>query len=368
MKKKWMAIALVMVLLTVQVINASEDISDTGSNQASGEVFDTGNNQASGEVSDTGNNQASGEVSDQTDSHGDGDYNKETDKKDEITDPEVLDRIRLKEMKVQGNRQVPQGYEDMISYAKNSQHMPVDVMVNGYYLRSEREALVINYRTYIPLRAILEAYCITDIRWMSDSYKVKVVSGDTEILFPINKNEIIVNDVSVEMDSPTLLIDGITMVPVRFVSEILGCDLEWDSTYYTVLINNDHLPLMESRIDKRNYSYEELQIFAKLVTKEAGSVSYETMHGVASVVMNQVAHPGLADNIYDVIYDVKGSVHFPPAHQAGFTSTIPYYDCVLAVKNVLRGENSVATCIYFNTSPFKGKTVYKQVDGVYFCY
>jgi len=285
-----------------------------------------------------------------------------------ITDPEVLDKIEQFKLRFSGTKEIPVETQQHLSEALSTQSMPVDVLINGSFLKTDVDALIINDRTYLPLRAVVEAFNFTDVQWNADAYKAVVKSGESELQFLINTPKVIVNDETLEMDSCSLIIEGRTMVPIRYISEWLGFTVEWDSTYYTVSLVNESYDVNPDYLGGRIYSVDEMKTFAKLVMKEAGSVSYETKHGVASVVMNQVEATYLEDTITGVIFAKSRLNHFPPAHKAGFYDTIPNGECVLAVKRVLRGENSIGPCIFFNTSPFKGKTVFKEIDGVYFCY
>jgi len=283
-------------------------------------------------------------------------------------DLEVLDRIRLYEMRFKGTREISEELMTSIKAGLASHNMPIDIVVNEKYLETDVDALVIDNRTYVPLRAIVEAFNFTDVTWNEDFYKATFKAGAKEVEFLINTPKVIVNGKELLMDTSSLIIDNRTMVPIRFISEFLGFNVKWDSVYYVVTLTHESYVVNEDKLDGRFYSVEELKTFSKLVYKEAGSVSYETKHGIASVVMNQVRNIYLENTINGVIFAESRSEHFPPAHKAGFQDTVPNKDSVLAVKKVLRGENSVGTCLYFNTSPFKGKTIFKVIDGVYFCY
>lgn len=291
----------------------------------------------------------------------------ETDEKEE-TDPEVLDRMRLYAERFRGSKEMSKELVAMINDSLQGNPMPIDIVINDRYLRSDVDALIIDNRTYVPFRAVVEAFNFTDVSWDGDLYKTSFLAGDQSIELLINTPSIVINGEEFQMDTPTIILEGRTMVPIRFISEVLGFQVEWDNIYYTVSLNHDTYEVNEDQLDGRFYSVEELKTFSKLVYKEAGSVSYETKHGVASVVMNQVRNAYLENTIHGVIYDESRLKHFPPAHAADFEETVPNRDSVLAVKKALRGENSAGACLYFNTSPFKGKTIFKVVDGVYFCY
>jgi len=47
------------------------------------------------------------------------------------------------------------------------------------------------------------------------------------MLFTLNKNNYLVNGVSKTMDVSPVSINGRTMLPMRFVTEKLGCEVEW---------------------------------------------------------------------------------------------------------------------------------------------
>ena len=287
---------------------------------------------------------------------------------DEEVDLEVLDRIREYEMRHVGTKEMSQELIASVTNGLAQDNMPIDIVVNNQYLQTDVDALIINNRTYVPFRAVVEAFNFTDVIWNEDLYKTSFKIEDTEIELLINTNEVIVNGEELLMDTPSIIIDGRTMVPIRFISEYLGFQVSWDPVYYIVELKHDTYEVNEEKLGTRFYSVDELKTFSKLIYKEAGSVSYETKHGVASVVMNQVRSEALENTLNGVIYDESRLEHFPPAHESDFLETVPNKDSVLAAKKTVRGENSVGDCIYFNTSPFQGKTIYKVVDGVYFCY
>jgi iron complex transport system substrate-binding protein len=75
----------------------------------------------------------------------------------------------------------------------------------------------------LPLRAIFEALGAT-VEW----------DGNTQIeamILLINhwQKSAYKNNVSVELDVPAKAVNGRILVPVRFVSEVLGAEVEWDT-------------------------------------------------------------------------------------------------------------------------------------------
>lgn len=57
-----------------------------------------------------------------------------------------------------------------------------------------------------------------------------------EIILEIGSKTAYVNDKPIELDVAPFIESGRTFVPVRFISEALGCDVEWDSLTESVII------------------------------------------------------------------------------------------------------------------------------------
>lgn len=253
----------------------------------------------------------------------------------------------------------------VLTEAGSKSDMPIDVVINDKFLASE--VRMHEGDIYVSLKALLGALNAGDVTFNSERYRAEAVGDQVEAFFPINRKDILWNGQILDMPGPTVVQDGVTWVPLRFVAELLGVSIHWDKTFYMVVLRSPNAVNTEY-LGQRSYTYNEVQVFSRLVMKEAGGESYEAMHGVASVVMNRVKSRTFDNTVYNTIYDTKGTVQFPPAHDDKFATTVPNFNSVRAVKKVLRGENSVGTSLYFNTRPFKGKSIYKVVDGVYFCY
>ena len=112
----------------------------------------------------------------------------------------------------------------------------VSVRVNNNFIYSDVAPLLINGRTYLPLRAILNAIGVSDknIIWWEISETVEVRHQDIHIFMPVDSDEVIVNDTVCYTDSPAFIKDERTFVPVRFLSETLNCKVDWDGINFIV--------------------------------------------------------------------------------------------------------------------------------------
>ena len=95
-----------------------------------------------------------------------------------------------------------------------------------------------NNRTLVPVRKVLEAIgCSVD--WEQRTRTVISKKGNLTVNIPVGFNEIVVNGVSVETDAPAVILDGRTYLPLRAVLEAYGYVVEWDAFSRTVYANDE---------------------------------------------------------------------------------------------------------------------------------
>ncbi|WP_242939389.1 copper amine oxidase N-terminal domain-containing protein [Tindallia magadiensis] len=99
--------------------------------------------------------------------------------------------------------------------------------------------VVINGRTLVPLGAIFEELQV-ELEWNSDTRTVFAATEDVEITLPIGQATAIVNGERISLEAPGTIVEGRTMVPVRFISESLGAEVEWIAESRTVVIEMIH--------------------------------------------------------------------------------------------------------------------------------
>jgi len=113
--------------------------------------------------------------------------------------------------------------------------------VNSISNTLDSPPIIKNNRTFLPIRAIIEALGGT-VGWdATEKRKVTVSLGSTTIELWIGKSIAKVNGVDIPIDSTNSkvvpeIINSRTMLPLRFVTENLGCDVQWDGTTQTITI------------------------------------------------------------------------------------------------------------------------------------
>ena len=108
-------------------------------------------------------------------------------------------------------------------------------------------------------------------------------SNTKEILAHFNNIKITVNGQQVEMDDDDdvepFIYEGRTMVPVRFVSEALGADVNWDNKTKTVIINSKNNIKLE-----KNESFTEPENFIQMLPEDKPK---QTVDGITIYYFNE---------------------------------------------------------------------------------
>ncbi|MBE7026961.1 MAG: copper amine oxidase [Ruminococcaceae bacterium] len=231
------------------------------------------------------------------------------------------------------------------AYRTADKDIPVDIVVNGSFIKMDERAFVESGRAYVPIRFVSEALGVDSIEWNDEECSATIKQADTTIKLFEDKNYAYINDEEVQLDANTPVINGRLFVPVRFVGESLGANVDWDKKYYNVLIDKDGVVIDEAKVDK-TYTNDEVLWLARIIHAESEGEPARGKIGVGNVVLNRVASPSFPNTIYDVIFDRKNGVQFQPIMN-GAIYNIPSNESVISAKRALRGENTVGNSLYF---------------------
>lgn len=132
--------------------------------------------------------------------------------------------------------------------AGDSQTTEPTVKVDGRTLmfREDQPPVILNDRTYVPLRRVLENMGAT-VKWDDATKTVQVDSYDniTRILLTVDNPEITVytftsvlnaDERKVTSDVAPVIMNDRTMLPIRIIAESMGATVEWDDSAYVTTI------------------------------------------------------------------------------------------------------------------------------------
>jgi len=102
------------------------------------------------------------------------------------------------------------------------------VMVNNTVLGFDQPPVIQDGSMLVPMRFLFEQMGAT-VGWDSDTSTATVQMAGNNVDFQINSCDATVNGQVKTMDVPATIINDQTFVPIRFLSENLGCTVNWDA-------------------------------------------------------------------------------------------------------------------------------------------
>lgn len=103
-------------------------------------------------------------------------------------------------------------------------------------------------RTVIPVRAITRGFG-AELNWDPEAQQVTVYKDDTTIELAIDSNVALVNGEEILLDSKAEIMSNRTYVPLRFILETFGLNVNWDDETDTIEIDEPGDDTNETRTD-----------------------------------------------------------------------------------------------------------------------
>ncbi|MFU2158929.1 stalk domain-containing protein, partial [Caldisericum sp. AR60] len=109
--------------------------------------------------------------------------------------------------------------------------------IDGKSTTLDQAPVIVNGRTLVPIRFISEAFGST-VEWNGSTREVTIKLLNNTIVLKIDSPTATVNGYTVYLDAPATIIKqtGRTVVPLRFVSDSLGADVTWNATDKSVTV------------------------------------------------------------------------------------------------------------------------------------
>jgi hypothetical protein len=124
-----------------------------------------------------------------------------------------------------------------LAAAAFSSAQQIKVQVDGtpvYFANTQPQ--YINGRVLVPLRGVFEEMG-ANVLWNQQTHMVTATRAGTEVELKIGSRAATINGAPINLDVPAMVLNGSTMVPIRFVSEALGAQVGWLAADRLVTIN-----------------------------------------------------------------------------------------------------------------------------------
>ena len=122
------------------------------------------------------------------------------------------------------------------SYAAAGQ---IRINLDGVDIACDSPPVIVDGRTLVPARAVFEAMG-GNVGWNEASGEVTVDVRDVSVKLKIDSGTAYIGGSEKQLDVPAKIIKNRTMIPVRFVSEAVGCKVSWDEKNRVVGIASPH--------------------------------------------------------------------------------------------------------------------------------
>ena len=112
------------------------------------------------------------------------------------------------------------------------------VIAKGKNFKFDTPPVIKGGRTLIPVRAITEGFG-ANVEWNTETQQVTITKGEKVIILIIGSDTAVVNGEEIQIDSKSEILNGRTVVPLRFIIENFGLKVEWDDETETIEIEED---------------------------------------------------------------------------------------------------------------------------------
>lgn len=112
------------------------------------------------------------------------------------------------------------------------------IIVNDHIVYSDVYPYIKNNRTYVPIRFIAEELGY-DVKWDGANRKVTMTNDGTTVELTIGSNKMKVNGKTVLLDAPAEIRDDRTFVPLRAIAEAFGEKVDYSKDYKAVYIGDN---------------------------------------------------------------------------------------------------------------------------------
>lgn len=127
-----------------------------------------------------------------------------------------------------------------INVNKVQANSDINIFVNGQIMQTDTSPVIVNSRVLVPFRVIFENLGARNIEWANSTRQVKAVINGKLIELKIDNNIAYVNGKATLLDSPPIIRNGRTLVPIRFVAESSGKNqVGWNAEKREVHINTN---------------------------------------------------------------------------------------------------------------------------------
>jgi len=148
---------------------------------------------------------------------------------------DLLERLLIVDITKKSAVKNDSDFDNIRETDKYKKLMEISVIFGGELLDFDVAPIITENRTLLPLRKIFEAFN-AEVTFIDETRTVKAEKDGFSLELVIGSKTAIVNGETKTLDVPAQIINNRTLVPVRFISESLGAEVDWDGDNRVVSI------------------------------------------------------------------------------------------------------------------------------------
>lgn len=118
---------------------------------------------------------------------------------------------------------------------------------------------VVEGKTFLPLRFVADKIVGASVEWNPQTKQVTVTKEGQTVTLTVGSNVALVNGIETPVDAPPIIMEGSTLLPVRFISEQFQITTTYDATTKEIrLVGNTEVvqanpPIAQFRFEQESY-------------------------------------------------------------------------------------------------------------------
>lgn len=244
----------------------------------------------------------------------------------------------------------------------------VSVYVNDeQVVFEEQPPVIINERTMIPVRGVLEKMGKT-VEWDGDSRSVTVSDDEKTVVLTVGDEEMLITEADAErktvLDTAPQIINDKTLLPIRALAEEFGACVNWLDSIRAVMITTDKYA--DVLADEETYLGDAYRIEEETLADCGNCFVLNNSYLFTAVkvpdnraeyyaqIVNMIAEKVPEANVYNMLLVDSNEIYGPKRFYMNQKKTIEYIYSMLsenvtpvrAVENIIKHADEK---IYFNT-------------------
>lgn len=120
-------------------------------------------------------------------------------------------------------------------YRESQRHNEIKVTLSGELIEFDQPPISVDGRTLVPIRAVMEKMGGTVV-WHAETNTTEIRFDGNRMQLVLDSTTAFYNGEAYKLDVPPQAINNRTLMPLRFIAEKFGFDVDWDDATRTVII------------------------------------------------------------------------------------------------------------------------------------